>query len=290
VALLAWAVPLSAQTPGSIRNAEGLQLLVPEQNTPPTLRIVLPGHPVSDRAIEVLFPEHVTALRHGAREPEHLYLSSSGLSRARPAWRRVLRSLEYERELPGDVHLLARATLEDDGVRFHYEFTNRSDAAYDMITAVTDPRLTSMFHDVRLERTYVHHSNGFDLLASETPSRLTMPLDQWLPARYLASFTWPVPAIRIERREDGITYYNASRAVDQPLIATLSADRTWVVASFARNPGNVWSNPELTCQHVDPQVALPPRARAIIETKILVMRGSLDDVLKKVTQQRSSLC
>jgi hypothetical protein len=116
-----------------------------------------------------------------------------------------------------------------------------------------------------------------------------MPLDQWLPARYLASFTWPVPAQRIERREDGITYYNKSRAVDQPFIATLSADGAWVVASFARGTGNVWSNPELTCQHADPQTSLPPGQRATLEVKILVLQGPLDDALERAIRQRKSL-
>lgn len=129
---------------------------------------------------------------------------------------------------------------------------------------------------------------GFDLLASETPGRLTMPLEQWLPARYLASFTWPIPSQRVERR-DGITSYNKSRAVDAPFIATLSQDRRWVVASFARNTGNVWSNPELTCQHVDPQAALAPDEEATLETKILIVRGSLDDVFKMAMQQRGAL-
>ncbi len=259
------------------------------ENADPTLRIVLPGHPESDRSIEVLFPEHVTARRHGSVNAEHLYRFRPGPLGERPAWRRVGRSLEYERQLPGAVHLLARATLEDDGVRFHYEFSNRSDVAYDMIYAVTDPRLTSMFHDLRLERTYVHHPDGFDLLASDTPNRLTMPLNQWLPSRYLASFTWPVPRERVEHRGDGITYYHASRAVDEPLIATLSTDRQWVVASFAREAGNVWSNPELTCQHVDPEMSLPSRQEATLEIKILILRGSLDDALQRVVQQRSSL-
>ena len=160
---------------------------------------------------------------------------------------------------------------------------------YDLIWAPIDPRLTSVFHDVRLERTYVHHADGFDLLASETPSRLTMPLNQWLPARYLASFTWPVPSQQVERR-DGITYYNKSRAVDAPFIATLSQDGRWVVASFTRNTGNVWSNPELTCQHVDPQAALSPGEEAILETKILVVRGSsVNDVFEMAMKQRDSL-
>jgi hypothetical protein len=289
VSMFAQTLLVSGQDGISVQNTDGLQLLVIAENTQPSLRIVLPGHATSDRSIEVLFPEHVTAVRHGRSAAEHLYLFRPGLEGQGPRWRRVERSLQYERDLPGGVHLLARASLEDDGVRFTYEFTNGSAEAYDMISAVTDPRLTSMFHDARLERTYVHHADGFDLLASETPTRLTMPLDQWLPARYLASFTWPVPAQRVEHRADGITYYNKSRAVDEPFIATLSTDRTWVVASVARDVGNVWSNPGLTCQHVDPQASLAPGQRAILEVKILVYRGSLNDVLQRAIQQRKSL-
>jgi hypothetical protein len=281
----------SGTVPGraSIRNADGLQLLIATENTQPTLRIVRPGHATSDRSITVLFPEHVSAVKQGSTAAEQLYLFRPGPQGALPEWRQVGRSLEYQRDLPGGVHLLARATLEDDGVRFRYEFTNGSAAAYDMIYAVTDPRLTGMFHDVRLERTYVHHQDGFDLLASEMPSRLTMPLNQWLPARYLASFTWPVPAQRMEKRSDGITYYNTSRAVDLPFIATLSVDKTWVVASFAREAGNVWSNPELTCQHVDPQTSLSPGQHVAREVKILVIQGALDDALQRALGQRESL-
>jgi hypothetical protein len=158
-----------------------------------------------------------------------------------------------------------------------------------MISAVTDPRLTSIFKDVRLERTYVHHAGGFDLLASETPSRLSMPLNEWLPVRYLASFTWPIPAQLVERRGDGITYYTKSRAVDQPFIATVSADSSWVIASVAHSPGNVWSNPELTCQHVDPQAMLTPGNRADLNIKILIFRGSLEEAFRQAVRQRVSL-
>lgn len=276
-----------AQPTPVVRNAAGMRLLVADENTQPALRIVLPGHNDSDRAITVIFPEHVSGRRRGSTEVEQLYLFRPGQSVERPTWRQVGQSIEYERDFKG-VHFLARATLEDDGVRFHYDFANRSQTAYEMIYAVTDPRLTSIFHDVRLERTYVHHKEGFDLLASETPARLTMPLHQWLPARYLASFTWPVPSQLVERRDDGITYYNKSRAVDQPMVATLSADGKWVVASFSRQVGNVWSNPELTCQHVDPQASLPIGEEAATEVKILILNASLEQVLRKVIAQRNN--
>jgi hypothetical protein len=272
----------------SVRNSAGMQLRVVEENTQPTLRIVLPNHPTSDRAIEIIFPEHLTVRRHGNTDPILLYIFQPGLTGERPQWRQSGRSLEYEKDFPNAVHMLARATLEEDGVRFCFRLHNQSNTTYDLIWAPIDPRLTSMFHDVRLERTYVHHADGFDLLASETPSRLTMPLDQWLPARYLASFTWPIPSNRAERR-DGIMYYNKSRAVDAPFIATLSQKGGWVIASFTRTTGNVWSNPELTCQHVDPQASLAPGEEVILETKTLVVRGSLDDVFKRAMQQRDSL-
>jgi len=291
--LLAAGASGRAQTPKvsgegslSVRSAAGLQLLVATENADPTLRITLPGGAAS---FPVLFPEHVTSIKHGSNEGERLYMFSPGQSGTRPRWRRVGSSLEYERDFPNDLHLLARATLEEDGVRIRYEFTNRSAVAYDNIYAPTDPRLTGVFHDERLERTYVHHANGFDLLASETPDRLTMPLDRWLPNRYLAQLTAPIPAQRVQKRDDGITYYYKSRAVDQPFIATRSTDGKWIVASFAREAGNVWSNPELTCQHVDGTAPLAPGQTRTQEMKLLVIRGSLDDALRRAIQQRASL-
>jgi hypothetical protein len=286
-AVVLCAMPINAQIPPAIQNADGLRMFVAPENTQPTLLFQLPGS--QDSAIEVIFPEHVTVRKVGSDEAEHLYLFQPGRDESPPQWRQVDQSLQYERDFKEGIHLLARATLVADGVLFHYEFLNRSNTAFAMIYAPTDPRMTSIFHDVRLERTYVHHKDGFDLLASETPSRLTMPVSQWLPSRYLASFTWPIPAQRVERRADGITYYNKSRAVDEPMIATLSTDRKWVVSSFTRTTGNVWSNPELTCQHVDPVAPLAPGARAVLEVKILIFKGSLEQALQKVVSQRDGL-
>lgn len=73
------------------------------------------------------------------------------------------------------------------------------------------------------------------------------------------------------------------------LRVTVSSDTAWVIASFTRTTGNVWSNPELTCQHVDPQTTLAPGATAATEMKILVLRGSLRSAYQRMLQQRSSL-
>jgi hypothetical protein len=272
-----------------ITNAEGLRLSIVEEDSDPALRVLLLSQSSSKAEMVVLFPEHVTAKKKGAAEAEHLYLFRPGGQNPGPALRQKGSSYEYERDFPGNIHMLARATLEDDGVLFHYEFENRSDVGYAMITAVTDPRMTGVFHDLRLERTYVHRKDGFGLLAADTPGRLAMPMNEWLPARYLDSYTWPIPAKRVERRADGITYYNASQPVDEPMVATVSSDHRWIAASFTKMTGNVWSNPELTCQHVDPERPLPPRGKAGWDVKFLVFEGTLDQALEKVKAQRSLL-
>jgi hypothetical protein len=73
------------------------------------------------------------------------------------------------------------------------------------------------------------------------------------------------------------------------MIATLSTDRKWVVSSFTRTTGNVWSNPELTCQHVDPETSLAPGRQAVLEVKTLIFEGSLGKALQKVISQRNTL-
>lgn len=267
--------------------ASGIHFQVVQEDTLPALKINLPGQPASDPGILVLFPEHVTAREHGKSDSEHLYVFRPGTQSSRPAWRRTGQSLEYDMELRGGVRLIARATLEGDGIRFHYDFSSQSKSDYDMIQAVTDPRMISpYFRDVRLERTFVHHPDGFDLLASETPARLTMPLNDWLPNRYRVPYTWPIESQRVEKKDDGIIWYNKSRRVDEPFIATKSVDGKWIFATFSHDPGNVWTNPELTCQHADQQTSLKAGARASTELKSLLRQTTLDDILAKVRLQR----
>src|ERR671914_77782 len=80
---------------GSIHNGVGMQLRVADENTYPTLRIVLPGRPASDRAIEVIFPEHVTIRPRGSTDGRQIYQFQPGQSGERPLWRRSERALAY---------------------------------------------------------------------------------------------------------------------------------------------------------------------------------------------------
>jgi hypothetical protein len=284
-------VPLDI-TKDTIKNGAGVRMLVETDDTQPALRIVLPGHPLTDRAIRVVFPEHVTVRKSGSNDAdavEHIYMWREGHQGEQPIWQRDGQSIEYEKNFDDGIRMIARATLEENGILFDYEFNNSSDTNFNLLWAPTDPRLTSIFHDARLQRTYVHHKGTWGLLAENTPSRLSMPLNEWLPARYLASFTAPIPDKLVDRRSDGIAYYYNPLRVDQPVVATLSEDRKWIVASFSHDTGNVWSNPELTCQHVDETKTLRPGGKTSLEMKMLILQGSLDQVLKEVIAERSRL-
>jgi hypothetical protein len=270
-----------------IQHQSGLRMMVVNKNSP-LLKILLPGQPASERGIEVEFPEHVTALNKITNRVEHIYLVTRGNlnNRTLPAWKADGNTLVYETELNDDVKMVAKAQLESNGVCYTYTFINHSNIPYENLQAVTCVKLYSAFSDTLLTRTYVHHSNGFDLLASETPERLTMTLEKWLPCRYLVSYTWPVPAKRVEKSADSITYYNKSRKVDKSFIATFSHDKKWIAATYTRETGNLWTNPERSCQHADPAISLKPGNSKNLQLKTFIIRGNLDELLQVIDNYR----
>jgi hypothetical protein len=276
------------QEPPTPKNALGVQMRVDPSSTDPALRVTLPGGPEAERSFTILMPEHVTVRLSGQEEPKHLYVFQPGVRAQAPQWRRAGNALGYT-QLFGTLRFTARATLERDGIRFRYTFQSTDTTSYATVTAVTDPRMRAFFYDPRLERTFVHHADGFQLLARETPARLSEPLSAWFPARYHAQRTAPIPAKRVQHRDDGITYYYDGEPTDLPMIATLSVDGKWVAASFTREVGNVWTNPELTCQHVDPEVPLHAGESAGFEVKLLLVRGGLEQARTAVERERPEL-
>jgi hypothetical protein len=270
-----------SQTQLSVSQPSGIKVIVIQKDFP-LLKVLLPGQSTAERGIEIEFPEHVTGLNQKINQVEHLYLNTNGSTqRTIPTWHIDSNALVYETEF-NNISMIATARLETDGLRFTYEFVNHSTIPYQNLQAVTCVKLYSAFSDTLLQRTYVHHPNGFDLLASETPERLSMSLQKWLPCRYLVSYNWPVPLNRIEKGEDAITRYNKSRKADKPFIATISHDNKWIAATYTKETGNLWTNPERSCQHADPAVDLKEGQTKKIELKTFIIKGDLDQLLKLV--------
>ena len=255
----------------------------------PLLKILLPGQSGSERGIEVEFPEHVTGVNGKTNTSEHLYLVTMGTRNKRtlPLWKVEGNTLKYETDLNNKIKMIATASLEDDGVRYTYKFINNSTIGYTNFQAVTCVMLYSVFSDTLLQRTYVHHTNGFDLLASETPGRLNMPLNKWLPCRYMVSYNWPVPAKLVQKDEDFITRYNKSRKADKPFIATISHDKKWIAATYTSQTGNLWTNPERSCHHADPSIFLKAGDTKSLELKTFIFQGALNELLSHIDKEVS---
>jgi hypothetical protein len=274
-----------AQPDLSIIQSSGLKVAVINKDFP-LLKLLLPGQPTTDRGIEIEFPEHVTGVNEKTDEVKQFYFVARGNSNKRtlPKWRIEGQTLVYQTDLDGGIAMIATARLEPDGLRYTYEFTNHSNSSYKNLQAVTCVKLYSLFSDTLLERTYVHHATGFELLASETPERLTMK--NWLPCRYLVSYTWPVNSKRVEKDEDNITRYHKSKKVDRPFIATYSHDKKWIAATYTKETGNLWTNPERSCQHADPATVLKAGQTAKLELKTFVIKGDLQQMLRIVDKEQ----
>jgi hypothetical protein len=128
-----------------------LRIIVARKDLP-LLKILLPGQPVSERGIEVEFPEHVTGLNKNTKQVEHLYLVSSGSrnKRTTPVWKVEGNAIVYETVLNNMVTMIAKAELEPEGVRYTYQFNNHSNISYENFQAVTCVKLYSVFSDTRL--------------------------------------------------------------------------------------------------------------------------------------------
>jgi len=267
----------------------GLRLSVVNKEFP-LLKLLLPNQSHSERGIEIEFPEHVSGvnIKSGLLENlYHLYLESIGKLNNRtllPVWTIENNTIIYETILKDSIKMVAHAKLDSIGIEYKYIFTNQSDISYQHLQAITCVQLYSSFSDTLLERTYIHDSNGFELIASETPERLTMPLNEWLPCRYHASYSWPIPDILKEKDEDSITKYYKSIKADYPFIATLSHDKSWVAATFTTQTGNLWTNPERSCHHADPEISLNPNETKAISLKTFVYKGNLDMILNYVNE------
>jgi len=272
--LLLLVTSVSAQ---SVTLPSGLKVIVVQKDFP-LLKILLPGQAVSDRGIEIEFPEHVTGLNKTTHKVEHLYLVTNGNrnKRSLPAWRVQGNSLVYETELDNKIKLIATAHPEADGLRYTYTLHNHSNIAYQSLQAVTCVKQYARFSDTLLERTYVHHKEGFDLLASEAPKPVT------IPSRHLVSYTWPISS---NRTEDGIQRYYKSRKADKPFIATLSHDKKWISATYTKETGNLWTNPERSCQHADPAIDLNPGETKNLVLKTFIIKGGLEQLLQLVNAE-----
>ena len=289
------------QSPTIICPESGVRVVALMDHISPIVRILLPGEPVDSHGIQVEFPESVKVTVSPVSAMEKIYVVDRRLkNNARGSkvpvytWQASSQSLSYAMGIGSNIAMICEVLAEADGPRFRYTFTNLSDQAYATIRPINCAQLGTgpAFGDERLERTWVHHASGYDLLAAESSERLTLPVKEWVQSRYHAFIEVPQgphnERLNLATAPRGfVIMYHKSRPIDDPVIATTSVDGRWVAASYNPTAKSVWSNPQWTCQHSDPMAPLPAHGRVQLEVKIFVFKGGLTDLAPHLTAERA---
>jgi hypothetical protein len=272
-----------------IQNALGVRVLPVDDASLPVLQVWIPGERNPSAVIE--FPEHAWAKIRLEDEPTwfyHLYRRDPQF-RGQGTWTRKSNALRYALGLPSGATIAGTATLGLDGLILQYEI-NWTGHVFAEVQAPTCIKLYRPFTDIFLERTYVHHSDGLELLASETPERLGRNAEEWLPCRYVARCEPPAVSAqqRLERQPDGIVRYTKTKLTDLSLIATESSPAGWIAATHALKAPTVWTNPARTCHHADSSTVLRTDTPARLGLKLYIVRSTLSDLWATVQKNRAT--
>ncbi len=288
----------------SLLAAAAAQLALPQENAPLTvtearsgLRLERFGNPqrpavalflpqVQDPSVVIEMPEHAwrKAVPDGQQEWFYKMFSSDPALRGQVEWERSGDRLGFTMTTPSGYVLRSQATLQADGLDIVHEISHKSVLRHAAVEAVTCFKLYRPFTDVFLDRTYVHHADGLDLIASETKGRTSKNAEEWLPCRYIAQVgkNGRRGEYRVEQL-DGVTRYFKSKPADVAFLATESTTGNWTAATFARDCDSIFTNPARTCHHVDPEAKGISNGQAILRLKLYLIKGRAQDAWRHVS-------
>ena len=288
----------------SLLAAAAAQLALPQENAPlavtgarsglrlerfgnpqrPTVALFFPQVP--DPSVVIEMPEHAwrKAEPDGQQEWFYKMYSSDPAFRGQVEWTQSGNRLGFTMTTPSDYVLRSQATLQTDGLDIVHEISHQSVQRHAAVEAPTCVKLYRPFTDVFLDRTYVHHADGLDLIASETKGRTSMNAEEWLPCRYIAMVgkNGRRGEYRMEKL-DGITRYFKSKPADVAFLATESTTGNWTAATFARGCDSVFTNPARTCHHTDPEAKGISNGQAILRLKVYLVKGRVQDAWRHVS-------
>lgn len=234
-------------------------------------------------------PEHAwrKADPDGQQEWFYKMYSSDPAYRGEVEWSRSGESVDalgFKMTTPSGYVLRSRAILQVDGLEMIHEIAHESVQRHAAVEAVTCVKLYRPFTDVFLDRTYVHHTDGLDLIASETKERVGKNAEEWLPCRYIARVGKDAPraGYRVEKL-NGVTRYFKAKPADIAFLATESETGEWTAATFARDCDSVFTNPARTCHHADPVAKGISDGQMVLRLKVYLVKGRATDAWRHVS-------
>lgn len=255
----------------------------------PAVAVFLPDQLNPCAVIEM--PEHAWRQQKASDQQTWFYkmYGSDPKLKGPVEWHSLPNQVAYRMTTPSGYVLSGSASIEPDGVAISYEIKTGSENEIEVLEATTCVKLYRPFTDVFLERTYIHHSTGLQLIASETPERMEKNAEEWLPCRYIAGVGNDLAAkpYKVEHL-DGVTRYFKSKSADAAFLATESQPSGWTAATYGNNCDSVFTNPARTCQHADPRLHNVTGGRATLNLKVYLIRGSAADAWAVISRKKKT--
>jgi hypothetical protein len=279
------------QASNEILNALGCRVVLRSTDLLPVLDIFLPGLE-HHRSIVIEVPEHAWYRTAPSARQTWIVEQSPGTRPLAPfTWETHSTWAGCTVVLSSGFSIGVIIAVDDRSVDITYKLISTLPMAIYEARISTCVKLYRPFMDIFLERTFIHGTMGIDLLAAETPTRLNMNAEEWLPCRYIASSfpSSPLPSTaRVSEEEHAVHYFRQGPA-DASFIATEATCSKWVAASYARTPSYIWTNPARTCHHLDWGVSLSETGIGEISQRLYILRGTAQDVWDLIRSTDSAI-
>ncbi len=204
-------------------------------------------------------------------------------------WQGDDKSLSYELKFDNGMVLNSSARVEGTKVIMSHKLTNGTDMDLKdvkMWNCVQNVFLENI-NDPKMERTSTITAGEYELFKNMIPAskeytdKVKPELQRFLGFKDLNSRSFkecphviPHPGFP-DDPDQRIYFWESDKAIDVPIIATMSKDGQWGVATMSSQAPGVWSNPGISCQHADRAYPLCKAGETIdIVNQVVVFEGS----------------
>jgi len=204
-------------------------------------------------------------------------------------WEGNDKKLSYEMKFDNGMVLNASARVEGTKVIMSHRLTNGTELDLKdvkMWNCVQNVFLENI-NDPKMERTSTITSGKYELFKNMIPAsreytdKVKPELQRFLGFRDLNSRGFkdcphviPHPGFPDDPAQR-IYFWESDKAIDLPIIATMSKDGQWGVATMSSLAPGVWSNPGISCQHADRAYPLCKAGETIeIVNQVVVFEGN----------------
>jgi len=217
-------------------------------------------------------------------------------------WQGDKKNLSYTMNFDNGMSLTSNAQVIGTDIVLTHKLHNGTSLDLKELKMWNCVQLTtaSNLHDPLMERTHVLVDNTFKLIRQLVPDFEPWPLSESAKPHFFRAFrkdghrwyedddnphTSPHPGYPDDPSK-AITTWQVIPPIDTAIIATVSKDSNWGIATYSNDSENIFTNAVNTCHHADAAIdTCGAGDTATISNRVLLFEGDLSDIVPIITNQ-----